>query len=127
MKFILTILLTSLAGLVKPPHVKGCDISPLRQDPRRPWNIPAQASEGASEVSIRPGSGPFDVRDKDSNTVFRVECSTNPTNWATFWQSSKSNALNAANVSGAGTGRRTVEVDTNTSAPQLFLRTSAVN
>ena len=69
----------------------------------------------------------FDVRDKDSNTVYRVESSTNLANWTTFWQSSNSNALNAATVSGANTGRRTVEVGTNTSAPQLFLRTRAGN
>ena len=65
----------------------------------------------------------FDVRDKDSNTVYRVEASTNLANWSSVWASSNSVALNAATLSGAGTGRRTVAVTTNASGPQLFLRT----
>jgi arylsulfatase A-like enzyme len=232
--------IASLAGVAKPAHVKGYNISPLLKDPRRPWNIPAQTSMG--DVAIRAGqwallkrnpdelydvandpdeivnlinngaytqvknamntlltrsvnndafperdddsflnwqmgwwgwltntpskstnnpdgdiannyaeyvrfgnplasdngagtpqlvSSPgsiglqFDVRDKDSNTVYRVEASTNLANWNSIWASSNAAALNAATVSGANTGRRTVLVNTNTGAPQLFLRTRA--
>jgi hypothetical protein len=235
--------IVSLAGLPKPSHVAGYDLSPLIQDPRRPWNIPAQTSYG-SGVAIRHGSWSFlkrnpdelydvandpdeivnlinnpaytairnsmnsllnrsvandafaerdhdsfqswqlgwwgwltntpsqatnnpdsdladnyaeyirfgnpllpdndvgklqlisspgsvavrfDVRDRDSNTVYRVEASTNLMNWTTMWQSSDSNALNAATVSGAGTGRRTVLVSTNTGGARLLLRTRAGN
>lgn len=233
--------IASLAGIAKPSHVKGYDISPLLKDPRRPWNIPAQTSMG--DVSIRAGrwaflkkspeelydvaadpdeivnlaanpayvsvknamdallirsvandafperdddsfltwqlgwwgwltntsSGStnnpdgdisdnyteyirfgnplspdndagkvrlvynpgsmavrFDVRDKDLNIIYRVESSTNLVNWDAIWQSGDTNVLNAATVSGAGTGFRTVEVGViNTNVPYLFLRTRA--
>jgi len=82
---------------------------------------------GKPQLVGSPGSVglQFDVRDKDSNTVYRVEASTNLANWSSIWASSNAAALNAATVSGANTGRRTVLVSTNTSAPQLFLRTRA--
>ena len=84
---------------------------------------------GKPQLVSGPGSLglQFDVRDKDSNTVYRVEASTNLANWSSIWASSNAAALNAATVSGANTGRRTVLVSTNTSAPKLFLRTRAGN
>ena len=46
--------LCGLAGLPVPAHVKGYDISPLLTNPKRPWNIPAQSSDG-SGTAIRYG------------------------------------------------------------------------
>ena len=92
---------------------------------------PLAPDNDAGKPQLVSGSGSlglqFDVRDKDSNTVYRVEASTNLANWSSIWASSNAAALNAATVSGANTGRRTVLVSTNTSAPKLFLRTRAGN
>ncbi len=54
--------IVGMTGLAVPAHVKGYDIAPLLSDPVRPWNIPAQTSDGTGN-SIRFGAWSYIDRD----------------------------------------------------------------
>jgi arylsulfatase A-like enzyme len=91
--------------------------NPLSPDSDRA-RLPVVAGPGT--VGVR-----FDLRDLDSNTVYRVESTADFSTWSSIWASSNNAALDAATISGAGTGRRTVQVNVSATNGAAFLRTRA--
>lgn len=235
--------MATMAGLTVPSHVAGYDLSPLLANPKRPWNIPAQSSDGVG-ASIRFGrwsyidrfgiqlydlandpneitnlagnpdyadvqammanmlqrsvnNDPFhdrddpsfeswqlgqwgwftnrlagandnpdgdlftnaqeyyffgdphvadelagglkgvrsngqlgltfDLRDLDPAALYQVEQSTNLVDWVSVWSSDDAEALDAATVSGAGTGQRSVQVNAATTNNAAYYRARATS
>lgn len=88
---------------------------------RLPWDV------GRLPPVIRTGEFGvrFDIRDRDPAAVYEVDSSVEGGDWGPIWTSSDGAALTEATVSGAGSGRRTVEVITAAGHHMEWLRVKA--